>query len=130
MKDVDLFVLIAVFQEMLGWLFWPLVAFIVVGAVAFAAVVVRDRGLNARRLVFAELVGVAGGFFGVWLMLAVTSSQLNDMGGPVDWLLAAAIWLAGAVGATVLAYIALAVREGAKRTRSQPSPLVATATSA
>jgi hypothetical protein len=125
MKDLDPFVFIAVFQEMLGWLFWPLVIFIVLGAVAFLAVLIRDRGINARRLVFAELVGVAGGFVGIWLMLAITNSQLKDMGGPIDWLLVAAIWVAGAIGATVVAYIVLAAWRGGRQDAA-PSRLTPT----
>ena len=119
MKELDPLVFVAVFQEMLGWLFWPLVAFIVLGALLIAVVIVHDRGVKARRLVLAELVGIAGGFAAIWLMLAVTNSQLGDLGGPIDWLLAAGIWLAGAIGATVAGYIVLAVVAGPRRIRTQ-----------
>ncbi|MDP2409413.1 MAG: DUF5368 family protein [Pseudolabrys sp.] len=115
MKDLDVFVLVAVFQEMLGWLFWPLVILVVLGLVGFVGVIVRDRGIYARRFVIAELVGVAGGFFGIWLMLTITSSQLSDIGGPIDWVLMVVIWLAGAIGAAVVAYIGLAALDSTRR---------------
>ncbi|MFN3658109.1 MAG: DUF5368 domain-containing protein [Pseudolabrys sp.] len=109
MRELDPLVFVAVLQEMLGGLFWPLIALVVVGAVAFVGVIVRDRGIHARRFLIAELVGVAGGFAGIWFVLAITSSQLSDVGGPIDWVLMLAIWLAGAVGATVVVYIVLSL---------------------
>lgn len=115
MKDLDPMVFVAVFQEMLGGLFWPLVAFIVLGALALFAVLVRDRGIDSRRLVRAELVGLVGGFFGIWLMLAITNSRLADIGGPIDWVLTIAIWAAGAVGATIAGYVVLSLIGGTAR---------------
>jgi hypothetical protein len=102
MKELDPFVFLAVFEEMLGWLFWPLAAFIVLGAVVFVMVIVRDRGIYTRPFVLAEVAGALGGLAAVWLMLAVTNSSLADMGGPIDWLLVVAIFLAGAIGTTVV----------------------------
>ena len=107
MKDMDPMVFLAVFQEILGLLFWPLVAFVVLGLLAFLVILVRERSLDPRRLVWSELVGLAGGFVGIWFMMAITSSRIEDLGGPIDWLLATGIWVAGAVGATITAYIAL-----------------------
>lgn len=119
MNELDPLVFVAVFQEMLGVLFWPLVALAVAGLVGFAAVVVRDRGIRARRFLLAELAGVAGGLLAIWVMLAITNSSLRDIGGPIDWVLVLLIWLAGAIGATVVAYVALALLPGPRR-RSAP----------
>jgi uncharacterized membrane protein YfcA len=107
MKDLDPMVFLAVFQEILGRTFWPLVLFVVICALGLLVILVRERGLDARRLVWSELVGLAGGFVGIWFMLFITSSRLEDLGGPIDWLLATGIWAAGAVGATIATYIVL-----------------------
>lgn len=61
MKELDIFVFIAVFQQMLGPLFWILLLLAVVVVAAFAAVMVRVRGISPRRLVRAELSGIVGG---------------------------------------------------------------------
>ena len=107
MKDLDPAVFLAVFQEILGPLFWPLVAIIVLGAIGLLFVLVRDRGIDLRRLVWSQVVGIAGGAFGIWFMLWLTDSRVSDGGGPVDWLLSAIIWFAGAAGAAILSYIVL-----------------------
>ena len=60
MKQLDPLVFISVFQEMLGLLFWPLAAFIVIGAFALLAILVRDQGIQSRRLVASEIVGFLG----------------------------------------------------------------------
>lgn len=106
MKDLDPLVFVAVFQEMLGILFWPLVAFVVLGAVALLAVLIRDHGLESRRLVRAEALGILGGFAAIALMLWVTASNPRDLlGGPIDWLVTLAIWIAGAFGTTIFLYV-------------------------
>lgn len=104
MKDLDLATLVAVFQEMLGWSFWVVLAGCVLATLAFAYVLLRDRGVVATRLVRAEAIGVAGGVAAVVTMFAVTNSGLSDMGGPIDWLLAVGIFVAGLFGATIAAY--------------------------
>jgi hypothetical protein len=118
MKELDPLIFVAVFQEMLGWLFWPLIALVLLGALAFLAVVIRDRGILARRFVVAELLGVAGGFAGIWFMLWITNSRLSDIGGPADWVLVALIWCAAAVGTTIASYIGLALLGGRRRPTS------------
>lgn len=131
MKELDPAVFLAVFQEMLGWLFWPLVGFIMLGAVALAVVLIWERGINSRRLIRAELVGIVGGLVGIWLMLAVTNSRLADLGGPVDWLLAVAIWGIAAIGATITAYVAFTLlRWLTAGARSPSRPLMATTVAA
>jgi hypothetical protein len=110
MKNLDPMVFVSVFQELLGLLFWPLVAFIVLGGLAVIVVIIREGGLRSARLVRAELVGLAGGFIAIAFMLWITNSRLADvLGGPVDWLLTIAIWVAGAIGATLVAYVGFAV---------------------
>lgn len=107
MKDVDLATLVAVFHEMLGPLLWVLAALAAVATVAFLAVLLRERGLRPRRLVWAELLGLAGGAGAVLFMQAVTHSGFADIGGPIDWVLVLAIFAAGAVGTALGAYALL-----------------------
>jgi len=68
MKDLDLATLIAVFQEMLGWTLWPIIALAVLASLAFLWVVLRDRSLLSRRLVWAEICGLGGGIAAVLIM--------------------------------------------------------------
>jgi uncharacterized membrane protein YfcA len=115
MKDLDPMVFLAVFAEMLGALFVPMALLAAAGVAALAFTVARDRGINSRRLVQAELAGFAGGFVGIWAALQMTSSALDDiLGGPIDWLFAIALWTGGAVGVACAAYVVLGLIE--KRT--------------
>lgn len=107
MKTLDLSVFISVLSEMLGPLLWILVAVAALGTAALVAVLIRDRGVSSARLVRSELCGLVGGFAAVGFMQAVTHSGLGDIGGPIDWILVALIWLAGAIGATILCYALL-----------------------
>jgi hypothetical protein len=121
MKELDPMVFVIVFQEMLGPLFWPLVAFILMGALALVLVILSDRGIHSRRLIRAELIGLLGGFVAVGLMLWVTASKPADLlGGPIDWLLTIAIWVAGTIGAAMVAYVVLSltVRNNADHSRA------------
>ncbi|MEW5727180.1 MAG: DUF5368 domain-containing protein [Pseudomonadota bacterium] len=105
MKDLDPFVFLAVFQEMLGPVLWLLIILAVAGLGAFAYVLAReDYTIDSRRLVRSELVGLGGGVFALVLMANVTLSGFTDAGGPVDWLLVGLIWGIGLAGFTILAY--------------------------
>lgn len=116
MKDLDISVFIAVFQEMLGPALWLLVAIAVLGVLAFLFLLVRDRGLFSRRLIGAEVLGVFGGVLALIIMWLVTDSSLFDVGGPIDWVLVAVIWTVGAIGSAILAYVALSyLNRGARR---------------
>lgn len=107
MKDLDIGTFLAVFQEMLGPWLWVLLAAAVLATLGFLLVLLRDRALRPRRLVWAEAVGLAGGIGAVLLMQAVTHSGFADIGGPADWVLVAMIFVAGGIGAMVAAYAAL-----------------------
>jgi hypothetical protein len=104
MKDLDLGTLLAVFQEMLGWTLWPIIALAVLASLAFLWVVLRDRSLLSRRLVWAEICGLGGGIAAVLIMQAVTHSGFADLGGPIDWLLVLGIFGFGAIGAALGCY--------------------------
>lgn len=104
MKDLDPFVFVAVFQEMLGPFLWVLAGLAVLGVAIFLYVVARERKLMVRRFLWAELVGFLGAVAAIALMWGVTHSSLADAGGPIDWLLVLVIFAAGWAGALVLFY--------------------------
>ena len=110
MKELEIGVLVSVFVEMLGpILFWLLVAAALMVTAAFVWVLVRDRGLDSRRLVRAQVVGLVGGVAAILFMQWITNSGFRDIGGPVDLLLVALIFVLGAIGAAILAYTVQAV---------------------
>lgn len=104
MKDLDPVVFLAVFQEMLGPLLWVLLAVALVGTVAFFALIVRERGLVARRMVRSQALGLVGGALALVLMAKVSSSGFTDAGGPADWFLIALVFGMGLVGSTIVLY--------------------------
>jgi hypothetical protein len=104
MKDMDPLVFLAVFQEMLGPLLWLMIVLAIVGVVAFVWLLRRERGLVSRRLVRAEALGLIGGGLALVIMAKVSSSGFTDAGGPADWFLIAAVYGAGLVATTILAY--------------------------
>lgn len=104
MKDLDLATFVAVFQEMLGQWLYVGAAAAVVATLVFLWVLLRDRGFISRRLVWSEVLGLAGGVAAVLIMHAVTNSGFRDIGGPIDWVLTALIFLAGAAGTMVGVY--------------------------
>jgi hypothetical protein len=104
MKDMDLMILLAVFQEMMGPLLWVLLALILGGLAAFVALLAAERGLRSHRLVRSQAMGLIGGVLALVLMAKVSSSGYTNAGGPVDWLLIAFIFGAGWVGTAILFY--------------------------
>lgn len=104
MKELDPLIVLAVFQEMLGPLLWLLLAVVLVGTLAFVALLVRERGVASRRLVRAQAVGVPGGILALVLMARVSSSGFTDAGGPADWFLIALVFGLGLIGSTILFY--------------------------
>ncbi len=102
MKQLDLATLLAVFQEMFGLALWPLIGLAAAVTLAFVFVLLRDRGLRPRRLLWAEGAGLLGGLAAPAVMLVITGSHLGDIGGPIDWIVVAGIILAGD-GGTMMA---------------------------
>lgn len=110
MKDLDPFVLLAVFQEMLGPLLWVILALTLFGSLSFLFLLIKEKGLVHRRFVRAQAVGIVGGFLALYIMAKVTMSGFTDSGGPIDWLLICGIWGGGFIGLTVLAYVIQGLR--------------------
>jgi hypothetical protein len=105
-----------VFQEMLGFWLWVMIAAGLIAAVAFVALLVRERGIVSRRLVWSELVGLAGGGLALVIMARVSSSGFTDAGGPADWFLIALVYGAGLVASAVLVYTLAGWRKPRPRT--------------
>ena len=110
MKEFEPLVFLAVFQEMLGPLLWIMLLLAVGGVAAFVLLFVREKGIDSRRLVRAELIGLVGGVAALVLMAKVTVSGFSDAGGPTDWLLVGLVWGTGLAGTTILAYDAMGWR--------------------
>jgi hypothetical protein len=104
MKEFDPWVYLAVFQEMLGLWLWLGLAGIAVLIAALVVLVRRERAVDWRRLVRAELLGLAGGGLALVLMAAVSSSGFTDAGGPADWILIVLVYAAGFAVTTLLGY--------------------------
>jgi len=104
MKELDLMVFLAVFQEMLGPMLWVMLLAAVLGVVAFVALLLREGGIVSRRLVRAELLGLLGGVVALVIMAKVSSSGFTDAGGPADWFLIALVYGVGLVATTILTY--------------------------
>ena len=107
MQTLDPMVLFAVFQEMLGPLLWVLILALLGATLAFAALLVKEKGLVAKRLVRAEIAGVFGGALALVLMAKVSSSGFTDAGGPADWFLIGLVFGAGLIGTVILVYSVL-----------------------
>ena len=104
MKELDPLVFLAVFQEMLGPLLWVLILLIVLGTLAFVGLLLKEKTINSRRLVRAELAGLVGGALALVLMAKVSSSGFTDAGGPADWFLIALVFDLGLAGTAILVY--------------------------
>lgn len=105
MKELSLSTLVAVFEEMFGGsLFWLLVALATLVTLLYLYVLIRDRTVSLRKFFLAQLSMPFGALAAVWLVLRVTDSQLNDLGGPIDIITFLGIAVMGAVGTSILVY--------------------------
>jgi uncharacterized membrane protein YhaH (DUF805 family) len=115
MKELTLDTLLAVFEEMFGRaLFWGLVATALVITVGYLYVLIRDREVSWRKFLLAQLSMPFGAAAAIWFVLAVTSSRLGDMGGPVDMIVLLGIAVVGAVGSAILVYTLQSLLRGAQ----------------
>ncbi len=129
MKELDPLILLAVFQEMLGPLLWLLLAVVALGLLAFAALLVREKGLVSRRLVRSEALGVVGGALALVLMAKVSSSGFTDAGGPADWFLIALVFGVGLVGSTIVFYSVAGWWSARRKSTAAAGPRVSAARS-
>lgn len=104
MKELDPLTLIAVFMEMMGPLLWLMLAAIIIGTMAFLALLIHERKVAPRRLVYSQFGGFFGGILALVIMAKVSSSGFTDAGGPADWFLIALVFGLGFIGATIILY--------------------------
>lgn len=117
MKDLTFQTLIAVFEEIFGrGLFWVMVAAAVLVTLAYLYVLIRDRSVSWKKFLLAQLSMPVGAIAAVWFVMAMTHSQLSDIGGPVDVIVLLGVAAAGAVGMAILVYTAEALL-GSDRTK-------------
>jgi hypothetical protein len=104
MSELDPAVFWAVFTEMLGFWIYVIIAVAAVTTVLFVRALLQEHGLDFRRFVLSQALGLAGGLAALVFMWWITNSSTRDVGGPIDALLVGAIYLLGWAGATMLFY--------------------------
>ncbi len=104
MSELDLAVFWSVFVEMLGFWLYIIIAVAVVTTILFIRAVLQEQGLDFRRFVMSQALGLAGGLAALFFMWWITNSSIRDVGGPIDALLVVGIYLLGWAGATMLFY--------------------------
>ena len=113
MKDMTFGTLIAVFEDLFGRaLFWGMVVVAVLVTLAYLYVLFRDRSVNWRKFLLAQLSMPFGAIAAVFFVQAVTHSGFGDIGGPIDVNVLLAIAAAGAVGLAILVYTAQSLIRG------------------
>lgn len=105
MDDLTFETMVAVFEEIFGrGLFWAMVAVAIIVTLAYVYVLIRDRHIGWRKFLVAQLFMPVGAVGAVWGVMAVTHSNLGDIGGPIDVILLLGIAAVGAVGIAILIY--------------------------
>jgi hypothetical protein len=104
MKELDPWVFVSVFQEMLGPWLWIMLLGAVAVVLAFVVLLAREKTIVSRRLIVAEVLGLFGGGLALVIMAKVSSSGFTDAGGPADYILIALVFGAGLVATIILAY--------------------------
>jgi uncharacterized membrane protein YhaH (DUF805 family) len=113
MEQLTFETMIAVFEEIFGRaLFWSMVAAATVVTVAYLFVLIRDRTMSMRKFLLAQLSMPFGAVAAVVFVLAMTHSNLRDIGGPVDLIVLLGIAVLGAIGAAILVYTAQSLFRG------------------
>jgi hypothetical protein len=106
MSEFDLAVFWSVFAEMLGVWLYVIIAVAVATTILFVRALLQEHGLDFRRFVMSQALGLAGGLAALFFMWWITNSSILDVGGPIDALLVLGIYLVGWAGATMLFYAA------------------------
>lgn len=105
MKDLTFGTMLAVFEEIFGrGLFWAMVAAALIVTLGYLYVLIRDHRVSWRKFLWAQVAMPFGAVAAVWFVLAVTSSRIADLGGPVDVIVFLAVAAGGAVGAGIFVY--------------------------
>jgi hypothetical protein len=109
MEEITFAVLWYVTQELLGGLFWPFVALIVVLAVGVLAGLVRGGGRVWR---LAAMIGLVVGIAAGLLAPGITQSSLAEVRQPTDWMALVGIMLGAGIGSALLVMGAAGLMRG------------------
>ncbi len=105
MKELTFETMLAVFQEVFGaGLFWAMVVVAGLITLGYIFVLFRDRAVNWKKFLLAQLAMPVGAILAVWFVWFMTNSGPADIGGPVDLIVLALIAVVGAIGAAILVY--------------------------
>lgn len=105
MQDLTFGMMLAVFEEIFGrGLFWAMVVAAAVITLAYLYVLIRDRAVSWHKFLYAQLSMPVGAVLAVWFVMAMTQSQIRDIGGPVDLIVFLGVAVMGAIGMAVLVY--------------------------
>ncbi|EPX77449.1 DUF5368 domain-containing protein [Litoreibacter arenae] len=109
--------LIAVFEEIFGGpLFWGMVAVAVAVTLAYLYVLIRDRSMSMHKFLWAQLSMPVGAVAAVVFVLAITHSNMRDIGGPIDVIVLLGVAAMGAVGLAILVYTVQSLFRGSQQT--------------
>lgn len=104
MESLELAMVIAVLQEMLSWAFYPLIIAALILTTAFVVLIIKEKALNAKRFVKAQVVGLVGGLVGVIVLFWLTQSGPSDIGAPIDAFVLLLTYGINFIGFTTLYY--------------------------
>lgn len=105
MKDLTFETLIAVFEKIFGGgLFWTMVVTAVIVTLGYALVLVRDRSVSWRKLLWAQVSMPFGAIAAVLFVQKMTRSVFADIGGPIDVIVLLGVAGTGAVGIAIFVY--------------------------
>jgi len=105
MQEMTLSTMLAVFEEIFGrGLFWIMMALAGLVTLAYLYVLIRDHAVSWRKFLWAQVSMPVGAVLAVWFTMAMTDSQLADIGGPIDLIVLLGVAALGAVGAAILVY--------------------------
>lgn len=107
MNQLEFSMVWAVMQELFGGLFYPLLIVVVLLAVAFVALIAKEKKVVCKRYAWAKKVGFIGGFIALILIFAISQSGLGDLGGPIDIIVFVATYIGGFFATSVIVYTLL-----------------------
>lgn len=107
MTSLTLEQLFAILVEIVGApVFWSLIAAFALIAIAFIAVLMRNRKRERYAPWRIKLWAPAGAVAAILSLQVATSSGFSDLGGPIDLIVLMLTGAAGAACLTILAYVA------------------------
>ena len=116
MKEITIGTVLAVFEEIFGrGLFWVMVGAALLVTVAYIYVLIRDHHISWRKFLLAQVSMPIGALAAIWFVLVMTSSEMSNLGGPVDVIVLLGIAVAGAIGMAILVYTAQSFVRGKHR---------------